>query len=424
MRENTHPMPEPDMVTHLERKRLRRNGAAVHRNAAVLNLWHVRHGWSCCLLILFLLAGTKAVAENFVEAQTVNDLLRLPAVRMTRISKGLLLDVTTAGPRVVAVGEQGRIVYSDDAGASWTQAEVPVCVTLTALCFPTAQKGWAVGHDGVVLHSSDSGKTWVKQIDGSQLNAGAYAQIERLTGDVSQRETTSIDTGQASIDRGALTIYLKDLKLIATEGATWPFLDVWFSDEREGFAVGAFGMAFQSVDGGVTWEPILDRLPNFKGLHYYGIAPVGKDLFLAGEAGGLFRSEDMGKSWEPLDAPYEGTFFGIIGSLDGDAVIAYGLRGRAFRSTDRGDTWTPLSALTGASWMGASLFTNGSLLLISPSSGGVLSQDGGLNFHAISTFPLGATAATGTPGGNIVVVGTMGALSTSLNPSESKGGER
>ena len=39
--------------------------------------------------------------------------------------------------RIVVVGEQGHILYSDDECEGWIQAKVPVSVTLTAVCFPT-----------------------------------------------------------------------------------------------------------------------------------------------------------------------------------------------------------------------------------------------------------------------------------------------
>lgn len=367
--------------------------------------------WGAAALVLFLLSAIEAkVAEA-----PVNDLLRLPAAKTARPDKGLLLDVARAGERLVAVGEQGRIVTSDDSGATWVQAEVPVCVTLTSVCFPTAQQGWAVGHDGVVLHSSDGGRTWVKQLDGTQLNATAYAQIEKLVGPPERREAAADPAGLVPRARSDLEIYLEDLELVVEEGATWPFLDVWFADEREGFAVGAFGMAAHTVDGGVTWEPILDRLGNAKGLHYYGLAAVGRDLFLVGEEGGLRRSEDGGKTWKALKSPYEGTFFGVIGTSDATAVVVYGLRGKAFRSRDRGESWTPLAAPVGSAWMGASLLTDGTLLLSSPAVGGVRSTDGGVTFAAVPGFPVGAVAAASTRDGGIAAVGTAGAQVVAMN---------
>jgi len=60
------------------------------------------------------------------------------------------------------------VILSDDDGATWHQAKVPVSVTLTAVSFGTPAKGWAVGHSGIVLHTEDGGETWVKQLDGIQ----------------------------------------------------------------------------------------------------------------------------------------------------------------------------------------------------------------------------------------------------------------
>ena len=45
----------------------------------------------------------------------------------------VFLGLAGVGERVVAVGERGVVIYSDDAGESWTQADVPVRATLTAV---------------------------------------------------------------------------------------------------------------------------------------------------------------------------------------------------------------------------------------------------------------------------------------------------
>src|SRR5258705_9565174 len=98
------------------------------------------------------------------------DPLDAPAVPSPLPAKRLLTAVAFAGPRIVAAGQRGHVVYSDDRGRTWTQAEVPVSSDLTALSFPTPQRGWAVGHDGVVLASADGGRTWTRQLDGRQIS--------------------------------------------------------------------------------------------------------------------------------------------------------------------------------------------------------------------------------------------------------------
>ena len=88
------------------------------------------------------------------------------AMIMPKASTSLLLDIAAAGERLVAVGERGHIVYSDDDGENWTQAQVPTSVMLTRVFFLDDSQGWAVGHDGHVLFTRDAGTNWELQRDG------------------------------------------------------------------------------------------------------------------------------------------------------------------------------------------------------------------------------------------------------------------
>ena len=82
-----------------------------------------------------------------------------PAATGRNVANALLLDATRVGERIVAVGERGIVLYSDDDGASWKQAAVPVDATLTAVTFADAQHGWVTGHDAVILATVDGGLT-------------------------------------------------------------------------------------------------------------------------------------------------------------------------------------------------------------------------------------------------------------------------
>lgn len=76
--------------------------------------------------------------------------------------KSMLLDIVTSDSRLLAVGERGHVLVSDDNGANWTQKVVPTKSTLTAV-FAMGEQLWAVGHDAVILHSADNGETWQTQ---------------------------------------------------------------------------------------------------------------------------------------------------------------------------------------------------------------------------------------------------------------------
>src|SRR5262245_60524782 len=89
------------------------------------------------------------------------------AVQSKLAAEALLLGVARAGNRIVAVGEYGNILLSDDDGKTWHQAkDVPTTVTLTAVHFVDDKQGWTVGHDTLILHTTDGGETWTKQSGG------------------------------------------------------------------------------------------------------------------------------------------------------------------------------------------------------------------------------------------------------------------
>src|SRR5688572_29562053 len=75
--------------------------------------------------------------------------------------RSLLLDIAAAGKRLVAVGDRGHVLLSDDAGGRWRQAQgVPAQTLLTAVCFGDARHGIAVGHDELILVTKDAGESW------------------------------------------------------------------------------------------------------------------------------------------------------------------------------------------------------------------------------------------------------------------------
>ena len=101
------------------------------------------------LTILPLLFAAFAV--NAQQASPEYDVLKLPAVKSRLAATTLVYSVSRAGGRFFAAGHRGHILYSDDYGDSWTQANVPVRSTILDIHFPTAEKGWAVTSNPGVL---------------------------------------------------------------------------------------------------------------------------------------------------------------------------------------------------------------------------------------------------------------------------------
>lgn len=364
-----------------------------------------------------LAASVAALSAVSGYALGATDALEAPAMESDQAAQSTLLDITRAGDRLVAVGERGHIVYSDDEGDTWRQAAVPVRVTLTAVDFPTPQQGWAVGHDGVILSSEDGGATWAKQLDGSALNPIVRTQLTSLL----ERVEQGSGGPEVAVSEEDLAFLVEDARRFEEEGPTRPLLDVSFWNEREGIAVGAYGLILRTRDGGRSWQSLMGRLDNPFGFHLYDVEHRADDLFVAGEAGSLFRSEDRGRSWEKLESPYEGTFFGLLAGKEPTFLIAYGLRGNAYRSADRGDQWEKIETDAGSSIEGATQLGSGQVLLVGH-GGTVLVGQGETGDYAAHTLPgrQSLSDVLEARQGHLVIVGQGGARRIELTDFTAK----
>jgi photosystem II stability/assembly factor-like uncharacterized protein len=283
-------------------------------------------------------ASQNSIAGDSAQAGVFVDPLDAPAIMYRSVAGRPLMAVAHAGARLVAAGMRGLVAISDDGGKSWTQVSAPVRSDLLAVNFPTASQGWIVGHDGVVIHTSDGGRTWTKQLDGRMA-------ADVLRGYYEKR----IAAGEA-----ALQPYLDQLKLNYRSGPSLPFLSVWFRDAQHGMAVGPFGMAIATDDGGVNWYPLLDQIDNPQFLHMQAVREVAGHLYIAAEKGTVFRLDALVHRFVPVATGYEGSLFGVVGN--DDVLFAYGLKGAVYRSTDHGLNWiavrTPLrGTVTGATYV-------------------------------------------------------------------------
>ena len=351
------------------------------------------------LLIAAALLSSLAFSGNGFK-----DVLDTPAAKSPLASQTLFNGIVTAGKRLVSVGQRGHIVYSDDEGKNWTQATVPVTSDLTAVAFPSAQQGWAVGHDGVVLHSADAGATWSKQFDGRAAAQVMTAHHKALKNCSSCHD--DIDATKETVP-GAEPVMMTEIKSLVEKGPDKPFLDVWFENETTGFVVGAFNLIFRTVDGGKTWEPWFDRTDNKKRLHLYAIRSVGQDVYICGEQGLIMKLDKQSGQFRALKVPYNGTFFGLIGKPG--SVTVYGMRGNAFHSTDGGSSWKKIETGIPLGLIGSTITTDGRIVLVSQAGHLLVSRDDGATFTpAKLEQPFPAAAIIGLDNENIVLAGMHG----------------
>jgi photosystem II stability/assembly factor-like uncharacterized protein len=315
------------------------------------------------------------------------DFRLVPALTSERAINGLLLEVARDGDRLLAAGEQGRILWSDDGGQSWTQASVPVSLAITSVTFAGDGNAWAAAHDGYLLHSTDRGATWRVALSGSDVAALSVGAIEKQVGALravlADAPPDSQEEAGWALDEALFA--LEEAQLAVEEGMMTPLLKVWFADADTGYALGAYNVFLRTDDGGVTWESHSYRLDNPDKYHLYGIAGSSAGtLLLAGEAGTLLRSLDDGATWERVVTPYQGSFFGTVATSDGSLLI-FGLRGNVFRSTDEGASWTDIDTHDNRTLMCGTADADGTVVLAGAAGAVLHSSDSGSSFHVVST---------------------------------------
>lgn len=352
---------------------------------------------------LLLGAGGWALAAWAAPAARLADPMDRPAALRAQAHTATMLGLARSGSRLLAVGERGLIVRSDNQGLTWQQASVPVSVTLTAVAFASPQVAWAVGHAGVVLRSTDGGAHWTRVLDG------------RAVADLHLKQTEARLAGSAADDaaaQGALAL----AQQLVSDGPDKPWLGLHFESERVGWLFGAYGLMLRTEDAGASWQSWMHRLDNPRGLHLYGLAVRGETRLLCGEQGLLLKSVDGGQRFTALSSPYRGSFFTADITPQGE-LVACGLRGHAWRSRDGGASFDELAAPGPASFTGSAWLADGRLLLVNQ-AGQVLAynaQQAALVPLAIAPLPP-LSALLQTDDRRLVVAGFGGAMTIDLPP--------
>lgn len=348
--------------------------------------------------VLFLFAATTGI-----HAKTY-DVMNLPAVKSDLAAKSLIYTITKFGDRHFATGQFGHILYSDDKGESWTQAEVPVRSGILDISFPTPEKGWAVGHEGIILHSSDGGKTWVKQFDGLRFGIEGKAYYEKLV--------------ESDPDNEDYPFLVEEMIFAIGQGADKPFFKVNFVNEKQGYTAGAYGMSMVTFDGGEHWEHNMHRFENDSFYHMFDFAPLPDEgqFFISGEAGLFLVGDVISRHAKQIHSvPWEGSFFTSSSTSDGSIVMG-GLRGRMFRTSDKGQTWTVVEKPPTSSIVDSTVLTDGRQLFVGIAGEVLVSDDDGMSFSQLPLSSGGRVYAVEQGADGTILVGGPAGIKTLTLP--------
>lgn len=223
--------------------------------------------------------------------------------------------VVSAG-KIVAVGDNGVILESNDFGTSWQQQEQDLTVRdLRGVFFIDPSVGCVVGRSRTILRTTNGGQDW------------------------------------ALVDPPEIL-----------PGLVYDLLSVHFTDYYNGIAVGktvaanaygpGFGIVIRTTDGGQTW--VESSLPwDSRGLYDVDFISSAKGLAVGGTYrtwspspdytfwGDLLRTSDGGVTWTrgEITSSWLHAAWGVA-FLDENTALAVGNANTIAKTTDSGQTWS------------------------------------------------------------------------------------
>lgn len=313
-------------------------------------------------LSLIVISAGAAKADDHGHHMTADY-----AVKSAMADKALLLDVAELGSRLIAVGEFGHVLISDNGGDDWAQAtSVPTRNTLTSVFFIDNQTGYAVGHEATILKTVDGGNNWTLQYN-------------------------------------------------EPRGET-PLLGVYFTDAQNGIAVGGFSYVFKTANSGESWEQVTLIEDSYDDFHLNDLFTDARgNMYIPAEFGTVYKSVDRGNSWEAITTPYDGSFWGGFSLANGDLIV-FGMRGNVFTSSDQGKNWRKAESEADQSLTGGLQLPDGRIVLTGLSGIVLVSTDNGKSFSG-GTRPDRLSFATAARGKDdtVLLLGDPGIKSHKLN---------
>ncbi len=288
--------------------------------------------------------------------------MRLKVACAASISLFLVVAGAPAFAAGWAVGANGVVLKSSDAGANWT-ATSPAGVTLTAASFVNDNEGWVVGFGGLVMHTTNGGANWsltsptavnlndVMFVDANHGWAvGNSGTVLRTTnGGANWTASTptpatlnavyfvNANTGWAVGNGVALRTTNGGINWTVSAPTSAILEDVFFMSTSTGWAVGSVGTVLKTTNGGASWTTTKPTTRPLNAVTFVS-ASVG---WAVGGSGVVLKSTNGGSNWSeqrPVSTELTSVAF-----IDGTTGWAAGVAGVVLKTADAGDTWIATS---------------------------------------------------------------------------------
>jgi photosystem II stability/assembly factor-like uncharacterized protein len=246
-------------------------------------------------------------------------------------ARGDLLAIACWGSaRAFVAGDDGLLLATEDAGATWRTIDLGSKTRLRAVAVAEKGRVFAAGAAGLFVVSSDWGWTWdvipapsVEWTSVAPRHDGLGALLTTASGDIYRYDGTNLTLAAAAPAGGLQAIALSMDGLIAV-------------------AVGEGGAMLVSSDGGQRWR---DRPSGTTRTlrDVWLIGEDGKSVYAVGDGGVLVRGwSETGDGATPRSLGENLTLRGLHLQASGQGAIV-GDHGSMFVTSDFGDSWTAVS---------------------------------------------------------------------------------
>ncbi|MFZ1729765.1 MAG: YCF48-related protein [Bacteroidota bacterium] len=226
---------------------------------------------------------------------------------------------------VTAVGSDGVILQSNDAGVNWQSKPSGATDNLRRIRWYSPTLGVILGNAGLALKSVDGGASWQPMNTGSTkvlLDIHFFDTNNWMVIGQAEQVLTTSDAGASWEDQGSGTNNLNEIAFIGNIG----------------IIVGNKGTIHTTTNGGQRWR---DR-SGITGLELTSVSISDDSIAVAvGSNGTIIRSDDKGDSWTRISASVPISSFRLTGvrHLTKENLVLCGNGGLILWSTDTGLSW-------------------------------------------------------------------------------------
>ena len=247
---------------------------------------------------------------------------------LDRLADDDINDIESLNSSLIAVGDKGSVLISNDAGVTWSHHEISPR-DLNSISVINSETMWAAGSNGALYKTTSSGDQWINT-----------KWSKNLTVNINKIDFVNNNTGWIFGDGGFIMKTTTAGEEWARQRSRLPedtrILDAYMLNVNTGYLVGDYGVILKTSDGGTTWyKPGNLELDQRLNSIFMFNENTG---WVCGENGTLLKTIDGGVNWTLSSLPYNSENYNVdfYNQLNG---IISSENGKIYITQDGGNSW-------------------------------------------------------------------------------------